>query len=122
MTPSAREILMTREDDHVFMLSDAPYRLGWLVGRSAVSRDIVTLPGVHDRRRISPLGDLSIQYADYAVWQRDWLKGDVLEGQLGYWKRQLENLPITQLPTDRPRPPCSAPSGCTERESISMRR
>ena len=69
----------------------------------------------------SPLEDLSIQYADYAVWQRDWLKGDVLEGQLGYWKRRLENLPITQLPTDRPRPPFSA-IGVPERESISMRR
>ena len=52
----------------------------------------------------SPLPDLPLQYADFAVWQREWLKGEVLEGQLAYWKEQLANLPALQLPTDRPRP------------------
>ena len=37
--------------------------------------------------------DLPIQYADYAVWQREWLQGDVLESQLSYWKEQLKELP-----------------------------
>src|SRR3989440_4478487 len=53
----------------------------------------------------SPLPDLSIQYADFAVWQREWLQGKVLADQLAYWKKQLEGAPaILELPTDRPRP------------------
>ncbi|TCP59055.1 amino acid adenylation domain-containing protein [Tumebacillus sp. BK434] len=48
---------------------------------------------------------LPIQYADYAVWQREWLQGEVLDNQLQYWKQQLGgDLPILQLPTDFPRP------------------
>jgi amino acid adenylation domain-containing protein len=46
-----------------------------------------------------------IQYADFAVWQREWLSGEVLEEQLSYWSRQLTDLPVLELPTDRPRPP-----------------
>jgi amino acid adenylation domain-containing protein len=53
----------------------------------------------------SPLPELPIQYADFAVWQREWLQGKVLTDQLAYWKKQLEGAPATlELPTDRPRP------------------
>ena len=52
----------------------------------------------------SPLAELSIQYADYAIWQRGWLQGEVLEHQLAYWKEQLGGAPAAlELPTDRPR-------------------
>ncbi|NOK63913.1 MAG: hypothetical protein GFH27_549391n2 [Chloroflexi bacterium AL-W] len=47
---------------------------------------------------------LPIQYADYAIWQRQWLHGDVLASQVAYWRRQLADLPTLQLPTDYPRP------------------
>ena len=50
------------------------------------------------------LQELPVQYADYAVWQREWLQGEVLEPQLSYWRKQLENLPVLNLPTDHPRP------------------
>ena len=54
----------------------------------------------------SPLPELSIQYADFAVWQRQWLTGEVLERQLNYWRKQLQDAPtILELPTDYPRPP-----------------
>src|SRR5262249_26892105 len=53
----------------------------------------------------SPLPELPIQYADFAVWQRRSLTGELLERQLGYWKRQLEGLQSLQVPTDRSRPP-----------------
>ena len=47
---------------------------------------------------------LPVQYADFAVWQRQWLSGEVLKTQLHYWKEQLKNLPnLLQLPADRPR-------------------
>ncbi len=53
----------------------------------------------------SPLAELAIQFADYAAWQREWLRGEVLERQLSYWKNQLSGeLPVLELPTDRPRP------------------
>jgi amino acid adenylation domain-containing protein len=56
--------------------------------------------------RPSPLPELSIQYADFALWQREWLEGKVLETHLAYWKEQLAGAPpILQLPTDRPRSP-----------------
>jgi amino acid adenylation domain-containing protein/non-ribosomal peptide synthase protein (TIGR01720 family) len=61
------------------------------------------------------LPDLPIQYADYAVWQREWLQGAVLDDQLGYWKRQLANVPILELPTDRPRPAIQTFHGATHR-------
>ncbi|WP_434686352.1 amino acid adenylation domain-containing protein [Pseudanabaena minima] len=53
----------------------------------------------------NPLSPLPIQYADYAVWQRQWLSGEVLAKQLNYWKQQLANAnPLLELPTDHPRP------------------
>jgi amino acid adenylation domain-containing protein len=53
----------------------------------------------------SPLPELPIQYADFAVWQRDWLRGEVLAEQLSYWKNQLAHAPASlELPADRPRP------------------
>jgi amino acid adenylation domain-containing protein len=51
----------------------------------------------------SPLAPLTIQYPDFALWQRQHLQGDLLERQLGYWKRKLEGAPALDLPTDRPR-------------------
>jgi non-ribosomal peptide synthetase component F len=50
------------------------------------------------------LPELPIQYPDYAIWQREWLQGELLERQLSYWKKQLDGLGAMQLPTDRPRP------------------
>ena len=52
----------------------------------------------------SPLPELSIQYADFAIWQRQWLQGEVLQQQLEYWKTQLAGVASLELPTDRPRP------------------
>lgn len=55
--------------------------------------------------RPPPLAELPIQYADFAVWQQQWLQGGVLGAQLGYWKGQLAGAPgVLELPTDRPRP------------------
>jgi amino acid adenylation domain-containing protein len=49
--------------------------------------------------------ELEVQYADYAVWQREWLQGEALERQLGYWRETLAGSPqVLELPTDRPRP------------------
>ncbi|HSF39112.1 MAG TPA: non-ribosomal peptide synthase/polyketide synthase [Thermoanaerobaculia bacterium] len=50
------------------------------------------------------LPELPVQYADYAVWQRRWLSGAVLDAQIAYWREKLADPPVLDLPTDRPRP------------------
>ncbi|WP_144572332.1 non-ribosomal peptide synthetase [Bacillus paramycoides] len=60
------------------------------------------------------LSSLSIQYADFAKWQKEWLQGDVLNRQLAYWQEELSGeLPILQLPVDRPRPVTQTYAGDT---------
>src|SRR5262249_7997892 len=57
---------------------------------------------------------------DYAIWQRNWLKGDVLDSHLTYWKKQLAGAPpVLDLPTDRPRPAVRTHIGATERIVIT---
>jgi len=69
-------------------------------------RELTTLYNAFNEGRESPLPELPLQYVDFAVWQRQWLQGEVLERQLAYWKKQLgDDLPVSALPTDRPRPP-----------------
>jgi non-ribosomal peptide synthetase component F len=71
-------------------------------------------------RQPSALPDLPIQYADFAVWQRNWLQGDVLERQLTYWKQRLDGAPpVLALPADRPRSDEPSLRGATERIPIS---
>ena len=68
----------------------------------------------------SPLPELPIQYADFALWQRQWLSGEVLETQLNYWQQQLDGAPeLLQLPTDRPRPTVQTYRGATQTFSLN---
>lgn len=59
----------------------------------------------------SPLPELGLQYADYAVWQRRSLAGDAIARQLAYWKERLRDLGPIDLPLDRPRPPVETFAG-----------
>ncbi|MCP4658545.1 MAG: amino acid adenylation domain-containing protein, partial [bacterium] len=52
----------------------------------------------------TPLPELPVRYADWALWQRQRLVGEVLESQLAYWRRQLAAVRVVELPCDRPRP------------------
>ena len=52
-----------------------------------------------------------MQYADFAVWQRGWLRGEALDAQLAYWTDRLADVPVLDLPTDRPRPPVRSSAG-----------
>jgi hypothetical protein len=65
--------------------------------------------------RTSPLPELSIQYADFAEWQREWLQGEVLDQQLEYWRKHLTGAPpLLELPTDRPRPAMQSFNGARQ--------
>jgi len=83
-------------------------------------KEVTALYGAFIRGEVSPLPPLSIQYADYAHWQREWLQGAVLEEQLNYWKRQLAGAPtVLELPTDHPRPPAQSLRGATQSFRLS---
>ncbi|HEY9420993.1 MAG TPA: amino acid adenylation domain-containing protein, partial [Thermoanaerobaculia bacterium] len=92
------------EDDHVIALTFHHIAAdGWSLG--VFLRELAVLYGAFLEGQPSPLPDLPMQYADFAVWQRRWLRGDVLEAQLGYWRTALDGLPpALDLPADRPRP------------------
>src|SRR3712207_2972579 len=76
---------------------------GWSMG--LLVKELAALYEAFSQGKPSPLPELPVQYADYAAWQRKWLSGEVLEEQLGYWRKQLEGAPpALELPTDKPRP------------------
>ena len=67
----------------------------------------------------SPLGDLPLQYADFAAWQRAWLSGGVLDAQLGYWRARLAGAPaVLELPADHPRPAVPSHRGAVVRFDV----
>src|SRR5262249_25043864 len=73
----------------------------------------------YSQGRPSPLGELPVQYADYAVWQRNYLEGGVLERQLEYWRERLgDRPPALELPGDRPRPAAQSHQGGSESFTI----
>jgi amino acid adenylation domain-containing protein len=74
---------------------------GWSIG--VLIQEIATLYTAFANTQPSPLPQLTIQYADFAYWQRQWLQGEVLEKQLSYWQKQLDGISMLNLPTDRPR-------------------
>jgi len=85
---------------------------GWSLG--VFEREFSVLYKAFVQGKASPLPELPIQYADYAVWQQEWLQGKVLQTQLDYWKEKLRGSPpFLQLPTDHPRPPFQTYSGPT---------
>jgi non-ribosomal peptide synthetase component F/acyl carrier protein len=104
-------LLRASATEHVFLLtmhhivSD-----GWSMG--VFIRELAALYQAFSAGQPSPLEELSVQYADYAAWQREWLSGAVLEEQLDYWQRELGDAPtVLQLPTDRPRGAVQSPRG-----------
>ncbi|MET0623054.1 MAG: condensation domain-containing protein, partial [Pyrinomonadaceae bacterium] len=86
---------------------------GWSMG--VLLSEVVTLYEAYSAGRESPLAELPIQYANYATWQREWLRGEVLEEQLSYWRRQLAGVPaLLELPTDYPHPQSPTYSGAEQ--------
>ncbi|MBN3951427.1 MAG: condensation protein [Nostoc sp. NMS7] len=67
-----------------------------------IIRELTALYEAFCREKPSPLKELPIQYADFAVWQQQWLQGEILDTQLGYWKQHLDGAKTALLPTDQP--------------------
>jgi amino acid adenylation domain-containing protein len=89
---------------------------GWSMG--VFLRELVVLYEAFYKGHPSPLEELPIQYADFAMWQREWLEEEELETQLAYWEGQLAGVPVLELPTDRPRP--AAPSHQGAQQSLLL--
>jgi amino acid adenylation domain-containing protein/FkbM family methyltransferase len=111
-------LLRLDEEEHVMLftmhhiVSD-----GWSMG--VLVSEVSALYEAFTRGEASPLPELTIQYADYAAWQRGWLQGEVLEEQLSFWREQLKGGPETlRLRTDRPRPPVQTYRGA--RKSLEL--
>jgi amino acid adenylation domain-containing protein len=78
-------------------------------------RELFTLYTAFCAGELSPLPELSLQYADFAHWQRQWLQGEVLQKQLNYWQKQLAAVPpLLELTTDKPRPSVQSFKGRSE--------
>jgi len=97
------KVLKLGEEEHVALFTthhivSDEWSMGILV------REVGTLYQAYSRGEESPLEELPIQYADFAVWQRAWLQGEALERELKYWRKQLEGLEPLELPIDHPRP------------------
>jgi amino acid adenylation domain-containing protein len=106
-------------DDHVVLLT-LHHIVSDIWTRAILNREISTLYEAFAAGRPSPLPELAVQYADYAVWQRAFMAGDVLAAHLAFWRGQLEGAPQTlELPTDRPRPPAQTFRGAARMFTLS---
>ena len=108
------KIIHVGENDHVVLtnmhhiISD-----GWSM--SVFVQEIVVLYNAFINNNPSPLPDLEIQYGDFAVWQQEYITGEVLDKQLAYWKNKLSgDLPLVELPADFPRPNVQTMVGANE--------
>ncbi|MEH2281772.1 MAG: amino acid adenylation domain-containing protein, partial [Nostoc sp.] len=92
---------------------------GWSIG--VFIQELQALYNAYSQGQPSPLLPLPIQYADFAIWQKQWLQGSVLNSQLSYWQEQLANAPtFLPLPTDRPRPAVQTFNGANLEFALSV--
>jgi non-ribosomal peptide synthetase component F len=89
---------------------------GWSIG--VLIREVALLYHAFREGKPSPLPEPALQYADYAAWQRDWLRGDVLRAQLDYWRGQLAGVSTLEIPTDRPRPAAMSHRGASRTAAV----
>jgi amino acid adenylation domain-containing protein len=106
-------LLRLDAQEHVLLLSQHHIVSdGWSMG--VLYRELAALYEAYRHGGESPLPEPAVQYADYAVWQREQVEGAVLERQLAYWRERLAGAPeLLELPTDRPRPPVQTYRGAT---------
>lgn len=113
--PLLRAILLQLDAEEDVLLLTLHHIIfdGWSIG--VFLQELAALYEAFSIGKPSPLPELSIQYADFAIWQREWLAGDRLQTQLNYWKKQLSGAPpLLELPADRPRPPVQTYRGAKE--------
>ena len=107
--------LLVRIDDHEYALLINSHHVvsdRWSMG--LLSEELAALYSAFSQGKASPLQELSLQYADYAAWQRNWLKTEQARKHSKYWKNRLNGAPpLLELPTDRLRPAVQSTRGGT---------
>ncbi|HEY6348299.1 MAG TPA: amino acid adenylation domain-containing protein, partial [Candidatus Angelobacter sp.] len=89
----------------------------WSLG--VFQQEMELLYAAYVQGQASPLKEMPVQYADYTLWQAQWLKGEVFVRQMEYWKNRLAGMPeVLDLPTDKPRPATTQHRGSTEARAI----
>jgi amino acid adenylation domain-containing protein len=120
-TPLLRATLLQLNDtDHVLLFTAHHIVFdGWSIG--IFIRELAVIYEAFSTGKPSPLPELPIQYADFALWQRQWLLGEVLKSQIAYWQQQLAGISPLQLPIDHPRPKSQTFRGAIESFSLSAK-
>lgn len=103
--------------DHILLLVKHHIATDGWSGR-ILARDLFAFYRALARSEFPGLPELPIQYADYALWQRAWLQGDIRDRQLQYWREQLQDLNALELPVDHARPPMPTFAGDTLRFTL----
>ena len=96
-------IRMKEKDDRLLITLHHLICDGYSI-HQALFRELLVLYDAFLKGKPSPLPELTVQYADYAIWEREYLQDNVLEPHLAYWKQKLADLVPLQLPYDYPRP------------------
>src|SRR6185369_7277938 len=115
------KVLKLEEEEQVLLytmhhiVSDA-WSMEILIGEVGALYRAYSMGGAGDE---APLPELEIQYADFAVWQRAYLTGEVLDGEVGYWREQLKDAAVLERASGRPRPAAPSYRGGLERVELS---
>jgi amino acid adenylation domain-containing protein len=107
------------EREHVLALSIHHIVVDeWSMG--VLQQEMALLYGAYVQGQESPLKEMPLQYADYTLWQVQWLQGEVFARQMEYWTKQLAGMPeVLELPVDKPRPAIPQHGGSTEAVTIA---
>ncbi len=118
--PLLRATLLRLDSDEHLLLLVVHHIVadGWSLG--ILLRELAAQYAALSEGREAELPPLPVQYADYAVWQREWLEGEELARQVGYWHERLAGSPpLLELPLDRPRPPVQTFRGAVHKQRLS---
>ena len=119
-SPLLRVVLIRQEAERHLLLVNAHHIIsdGW--STAVLIHELVSLYSAFTSGQPSSLPPLAIQYADFAVWQRQWLAGERLESEARFWREQLNGAPFSlDLPTDKPRPAVRTTFGATHHFELS---
>ncbi len=116
--PLLRTTLLRLEPAEALLLANVHHSVadGWSVG--VLYRELADLYRSFAAGNPPSLPPLPVQYADFTLWQREWLRDEVLDGELAWWRSRLAGLEVTELPPDRPRPPLQSFRGAMLRRTL----
>ena len=110
-------LIRLEEEDHILVVTMHHIASdGW--SRSILVKEVIALYEGYIAGEEAKLPGLPVQYADYAIWQRQYMQGELLEEKLNYWKEKLDDAATLELPSDHIRP--AVPAFCEARCSASI--